>query len=68
MTSKDKSDSNKIHGEGNPEADRRYREGVKETVEHTTEAERAEQARKLEDKEKARAREAEKEGKSHARK
>jgi hypothetical protein len=68
MTSKDKSDSKKIHGEGNPEADRRYREGVEETVEHTTEAERAEKARSLEDKEKARAREAEEEGKSHARK
>jgi hypothetical protein len=34
-------------GEGNRSADRRYREGVRKTVEETTDEERAEQARDL---------------------
>ena len=36
----------RMQGEGNKEADRRYREGVRETVKSTTEEERAEKARK----------------------
>jgi hypothetical protein len=37
----------KNQGEGNREADRRYRQGVRETVRETTEDERAERAREL---------------------
>ena len=37
----------KNQGEGNREADRRYRRGVRETVEETTAEERAERARDM---------------------
>lgn len=57
-----------IKGEGNPEADQRYREGVRQTVEETSEAERADKARNLKGDDKAKARQAEEAGKSHARK
>ena len=39
----------KNQGEGNVEADRRYRQGVRETTESTTHDARAEQARKIPD-------------------
>lgn len=68
MTERNRNDDSKNHGEGNPEADRHYREGVEKTVKQTSEEERAEKARKLDDEDKSKAREAEKEGKSHARK
>jgi hypothetical protein len=55
-------------GEGNREADRRYRKGVKETVEGTTEEERSEKARDLSREELGKARQAEEKGKSRARK
>jgi hypothetical protein len=57
----------KNQGEGNREADRRYREGVRKTVEHTTDEERAEDARDLTPEERDAAQRAEKEGKSRAR-
>lgn len=37
----------KNQGEGNRDADRRYREGVRETVERTTPEERARRAREM---------------------
>lgn len=46
-------------GEGNREADRRYREGVQETVRNTTEEEREDQARELTGEEQEQARAAE---------
>lgn len=64
----DDSKKRQVKGEGNPEADRRYREGVRQTVKDTTEEERAEDARRLSDEDESAAREAEKEGRSHARK
>jgi len=39
--------ADKNQGEGNREADRRYRRGVRETVRETTEKERADRARDL---------------------
>ena len=57
-------DSNE--GEGNREADRRYRKGVGKTVANTTEEERAEKARSLTEKEREEAERAEEEGRSHA--
>jgi hypothetical protein len=57
----------KNQGEGNRDADRRYREGVKKTVEETTAEERAEDARNLTPEQKAEARRAEERGKSKAR-
>jgi hypothetical protein len=54
-------------GEGNRDADRRYRKGVRKTVEETTEQERADDARNLSDDERAAAREAERIGKEKAR-
>jgi hypothetical protein len=54
-------------GEGNREADRRYRKGVRKTVEQTTEQERAENARELTGEERDQALEAERAGKSKAR-
>jgi hypothetical protein len=54
-------------GEGNKAADRRYREGVKKTVEDTTEKERAAKARNLSPKEQAAGKRAEAEGKAKAR-
>jgi hypothetical protein len=56
----------KNEGEGNREADRRYRKGVSETVANTTEEEREEKARDLTQAEREEAERAEEEGKSHA--
>lgn len=49
----------KNQGEGDREADRRYRKGVQDTVNKTTPEERAERARDLTPEEQAAAREAE---------
>lgn len=57
----------KNQGEGNREADRRYREGVKETLKKTSPEERAERARDLTPEEEREAREAEKAGKAKKR-
>ncbi|HEX5045985.1 MAG TPA: hypothetical protein VFX89_02600 [Gammaproteobacteria bacterium] len=54
-------------GEGNRDADRRYRRGVKKTLEETTPEERAEEARDMTPEERAAAERAEAEGKRHAR-
>lgn len=59
--------TDKSKGEGNREADAEYRKGVRETVESTTKDERARKARELSQDELESAREAEEEGKSHAR-
>jgi hypothetical protein len=53
----------KNQGEGNREADRRYRRGVRETVRETTEQERAERARDLTPEEQEAARRAEEQAK-----
>jgi hypothetical protein len=53
--------------EGNREADRRYRRGVRETVNETTEEERARRARDLTPEEQEAARRAEEEGKAKKR-
>ena len=53
-------------GEGNREADRRYRKGVRKTVTHTTEEEREQRARELTPEEREEGKRAEEEGKSHA--
>ncbi|MEX2124604.1 MAG: hypothetical protein WD795_11990 [Woeseia sp.] len=55
-------------GEGNREADRRYRKGVRETVKDTSASERSEKARDLSREELEQARLAEEKGKSRARK
>jgi hypothetical protein len=57
----------KNQGEGNREADQRYRRGVRETVEETTEEERARQARDLTPDELQAARAAEEEAKAKKR-
>ncbi len=54
-------------GEGNREADQRYRKGVRETVDKTSPKERADKARDISKEELERARQAEKKGKSKAR-
>lgn len=54
-------------GEGNREADRRYRKGVRDTVENTSASDRADAARQMNEEELEKARQAEKEGKSRAR-
>ena len=54
-------------GEGNRDADRRYRKGVKKTIEQTTPEERAEEARDMTPEEREAAERAETEGKRHAR-
>jgi len=56
-----------MQGEGNYEADRRYRRGVKKTLEKIGEEERSEQARSMTEKERREARAAEVEGKRHSR-
>jgi len=65
----DKSDRDKSDrkGEGNPDADRRYREDARKTAERIPEEERAEKARHLTAEEKHAAREAERTGKAQAR-
>ena len=55
-------------GEGNREADRRYRKGVDKTVRDTSASERSRKARDLSDEELRKARQAEEKGKSRARK
>lgn len=55
-------------GEGNREADRNYREGVKRTVKDTSESERKRKARDVGEDELREARSAEERGKSRARK
>lgn len=55
-------------GEGNREADREYREGVKRTVERTSDDERKRKARDLTPEELEDARVAEERGKSRGRK
>jgi hypothetical protein len=57
----------KNQGEGNREADRRYRRGVRETVRQTTEEERARDARDLTPEEQEEARHAEEQGKAKRR-
>ena len=54
-----------LQGEGNREADRRYRKGVRKTVAETSEDEREDWARSEDNLDEAR--EAEEEGKSRAR-
>ena len=54
-------------GEGNREADRRYRRGVRETVEEIDEEERARRARELTPEEQEAARRAEEVGKARKR-
>lgn len=54
-------------GEGNREADRRYRKGVNETVQNTSASERAENARDVDDEELKKSRQAEEKGRSRAR-
>jgi hypothetical protein len=58
---------NRNQGEGNREADRRYREGVKKTVDETTEEERADDARDMTPEQERDAQRAEEQGKSRAR-
>ncbi len=55
-------------GEGNREADQRYRQGVRETVASTDADERAKQARDISDKKLNEARSAEDDARSHSRK
>ena len=57
----------KNQGEGNREADRRYRRGVRKTVGETTEDERARAARDLTPEEQEEARHAEQQGKAKKR-
>ena len=57
----------KNQGEGNREADRRYRRGVRETVRETTEEERARNARDLTPEEQQEARHAASQGKAKKR-
>jgi hypothetical protein len=59
--------SNQNYGEGNKAADRRYRKAVRETVDKTTAAERADRAKDLKGKAKKDARNAEEKAKSKAR-
>lgn len=54
-------------GEGDRESDRRYREHLKKSVDETTEAERAERARDLDEDEQESVRNAEEKGRSRAR-
>jgi len=56
-----------LQGEGNRDADRRYRQGVRKTVEETTEKERLERAGNLSEREAREAEAAEEEGRSRAR-
>jgi hypothetical protein len=64
---KEQTMAGKNQGEGNRDADRRYREGVQKTVEETTEEERAEKALDLSNDELIEAEDAEDEGREHAR-
>jgi hypothetical protein len=57
-------DSNE--GEGNRDADRRYRKGVRKTVANTTEEQREEQARSITAEQREEAERAEEEGKARA--
>ncbi len=57
----------KNQGEGNRDADRRYRQGVRETVEETTPEERARRAREMTPEELEAARAAEEAGRAKGR-
>jgi hypothetical protein len=59
--------TDKNQGEGNRDADRRYRRGVRKTVQETTEEERADRARDLSPEEQEEARRAEEQGKAKKR-
>jgi hypothetical protein len=63
----EKNHGEKNQGEGNRDADRRYRQGVRETVHDTTEEERAKRARELTPKERDEAERAEREGRERKR-
>jgi hypothetical protein len=65
--SKTKHKSEEMQGEGNKEADRRYRHGVKKTVDRTSEKERTERARNLSKEDAEAARAAESKGRAKAR-
>lgn len=54
-------------GEGNHEADRAYRKGVRETVEKTSTRERAQKARDMDEAEREQARRAEERARSRSR-
>ncbi len=54
-------------GEGNRKADRRYRKGARRSVKNTSEAERAKDARDLDEDELQEARQAEEKGRSRGR-
>lgn len=57
----------KNQGEGNRKADRRYRKGVQESVENTSESEREQKARDLSEDELQEARSAEEKGRARRR-
>ncbi len=57
----------KMQGEGNRKADRRYRKGVRESVESTSESERERKARDLSEEELREAQGAEEKGRSRRR-
>jgi hypothetical protein len=57
----------KNQGEGNRDADRRYREGVQKTVKETSEKERADEAREISKDDLKEAERAEEKGKERAR-
>jgi hypothetical protein len=54
------------HGEGHRDADRHYREGVRKTVEKTTEEERERRARNMTPEEREAGERAEEKGREHA--
>ena len=54
-------------GEGNREADRRYRKGVRRTVDKTSDSERSRKARNMSKEELEEARQAEEKGRTRAR-
>lgn len=55
-----------MHGEGNKVADRRYRKGVRDTVEENSAEEMADKARNLSDEELREARQAERDARERA--
>ena len=57
----------KNQGEGNRKADRRYRKGVRDSVENTSESEREQQARDLSEDELREAQSAEEKGRARRR-
>ena len=67
MENDDDNAEKKVHGEGNPEADQRYREGVREFVEDGRVEEAANDAANMTDEERRAAREAEENARKKAR-